>query len=175
MERSFIKFSDNGTSFVINLANGSETMDINSKEEGFSAITKFANEKKITPEEFAEMRDQILNAEKLPWNESKGVSISIGIMGGGNFLGEILTLAAMRSMDDIMASPDKPVESAYFEVCESCKKHGRIYTKKCYTGRLDSKKEAIFYLEELKKRKDITEEEFQKVKTEIETSPIPEE
>lgn len=146
MERSFIKFSDNGTSFVINLANGSETMDINSKEEGFSAITKFANEKKITPEEFAEMRDQILNAEKLPWNESKGVSISIGIMGGGNFLGEILTLAAMRSMDDIMASPDKPVESAYFEVCESCKNTAEFIRKNATPAGWTPKRKQSFTL-----------------------------
>lgn len=154
--KNFIEFSEDGTSFVIKFANGFKTLEIGYKEEGIEAIIQFASNKKITPEEFAEMRDQVLNAEKLPWNE---------------FMGEPLTLAAINSIANIMAYP-KPVELAYFEVCPFCKKHGRIYTKTCYTGDLYSKRKAILYLNAL--GESLTKEEFQKVKTEIETSPIEE-
>lgn len=166
MEKSFIKFSEDGTSFVINLAKGSETMDIESKEEGFKAITKLANEKKITPGEFTEMRDQLLEAKNLPWSESKSLSISIDLIGGGIGLGSIA---------DILEFSNKPVESAQFKVCPNCGKHGRIYTKDWYTSSLNSKKSALSVLEELKKDEDLTQEEFEKIKTEIETSEIPEE
>lgn len=171
MKKNFIKFSEVGTNFMIYFVNGKESIEIDSKEEGFEAIVKLAKEKKITPEEFSEMSDQILSAEKLQWSESSGLPISFG----GEILGRILTLIAMHSLDDIIANPENPIKIAYFDVCKSCKKHGRIYAKKCYTGRLDSKKEAHFYLLELKKKEDITEEEFLKVKAEIDASPIPEE
>jgi len=168
MEKSFLKFSENGTSFVINLANGSETMEITSKEEGFKAIVTLIGDKKITPKEFSEMRGQILGAEKLPLGGPKNVSISIAIVGD-----DFLTGKGPLTIGDIMARPEKPVKVAYFKVCESCGKHGRIYTKTSFTSEITSQKEAIFYIEVLKKRKNVTDEEFQKVKTEIEASTLP--
>lgn len=170
MEKSVLKFSEDRTSFVISLASGSETMDITSKEEGFKAITKLANDKKITPEEFSEMRDQIFNTEELPWSESK--KILIGVV-GGDFLKSFLTGTGALYVSDIMARPEKPVEVAYFDICESCGKHGRIYAKKYYSFTLRSKRDAISCLKELKKCEVVTEEEFQKVKTEIEASTLP--
>ena len=170
-KKSVIKFAKNGLSFVIETTNGGETTEINSKEEGFKAITKLTADKKITPEDFSEMRDQILNAEKLPWSESREISVSIGIL-DGNPLPEILTGSIMSFMSDITDHPDEPVEIAFLKMCNSCHKHGRIYTKTYYTGRLDSKKEAIDSLEEFKKRGYVSEEEFIKVKSEIEASTL---
>lgn len=174
MEKKFIKFSENGTSMVINLAGGSETMDINSKEEGLKAIKKLLTDKKITTEEFSEMTAQILGAEKLPWSENKEISSFIDLLSTGGLLGKIITLAAMRALNDVMNVPSKQVEEACLEVCEVCGNHGIIYIKGGRTVNLNSKEEALYYLDEMKKRGDISEEEFQKVKTEVETSTLPE-
>lgn len=180
MKKNLIKFSEDGTEFVIQFKNGKESDSFDSKKEGFKAITELAQEKKITPAEFTEMRDQILEAEKLEWSTDHTISIEIPVMGHplaglSGMLGFMKFMDSMSGLTDILMSPDKPVEVAYFEPCKNCKKHGRIYTKKYFTGDLRSKKQAFDHLTEMKEKNYLSDDEYTKVKAEIEASELSEE
>jgi len=164
-----IEFSKDGTSFSFIFANGSESLEINSKEAGFRAITDLAKKDKITVEEFGEFRDQILQAENLPWNESQKINVNIGFIRG---LGSLAELVLLTSLSDLLDEPDEPVEIAYLKICD-CGHHGRIYCKDLYTGQFSSKEHGMHYLANLKEEGEINSEEFDKVKTEIESSSLP--
>lgn len=168
--KNLIEFSENGKSFVIKFANGKESMDIESKREGFKAIAKLAQNQKISIDEFNEMRKQITEAENLP------VEVKTEEDDFLDDLNDIVSLLAiMEMLHEFSPRPKEPVEEAYFHICEECKKHGVIYGRDFRTGQITSKKEAFIYLDALKKRENITEAEYLKVKAEVEASSLSEE
>ncbi|MFZ2205565.1 MAG: hypothetical protein WAV23_03160 [Minisyncoccia bacterium] len=172
MNKNIIEFSADGTEFAIKFANGSETMNLSSKEEGFEAIVKLEDAKKITKEEFVEMGEQILKAENLPDGDDSDTEIkliSVGIM-GNSFMREIIFSLLMR---DILNQSDEPVEIACLKIC-NCKKHAKILTKECYTIDSHSKKHLMLCLEKLKEDGHVDEKEFYKVKEEIEVCSLEE-
>ncbi len=162
MNKNIIEFSADGTKFAIKFANGSDTMNLSSKEEGFEAIVKLEDAKKITKKEFVEMGAQILKAENLPTSESGVTVVSIGII-GNSLMRDILFSSLMM---DILNQPDEPVEIACLKIC-NCKKHAKILTKECYTIDSHSKKHLMLCLEKLKEDGHVDEKEFSKVKEEI--------
>jgi len=164
-----IEFSKDGKSFSLLFSNGLEILEFNSKQAGFKAITDLAQKSKITVEEFGKFRDQILQAEHLPWDETKKTNVEIGLPGG---LGLLAGLILLSGMSDLSNEPDEPVETAYFKMCDCGGNHGRVYCKDCYTGQFSSKTHGIHYLADLKKEEEITSEEFDKVKAEIESSSL---
>ncbi len=172
-----IEFSKDGNSFSFIFADGSESLEIGSIETGFKAITDLAQKGKITVEEFGEFRDQILQAENLPWSEKRKVEVNIGFPLGlgllGGVLSELAEVSSLSSLLDLAHAPDEPVEVAYFKMCDCGGDHGRIYCKECYTGMITSKKQANRYLNELQAKKAISLEEIQKVKEEITASKLP--
>lgn len=165
MKKNCIEFTDGGKEFIIKFANGAESLAIESKKEGFEAITKLAQEKKITVDEFSEMRDQILHAENLPWDEKE---ISIGIIVDSSLLEFLLLSSFLESLD----SQEEPPEIAYLKLCEDCGDHGKICARTCYTPDFRSKKVALSILNGLKDDGDVNDEEFEKVKLEIEQSAL---
>lgn len=172
--KNSLTFSEDGTSFIINFASGSESFDIYSKEEGINAIDKLVNEAKITIEDYADMRDKILEAKNLPWwSDERKSRRSFSDFMGNNLFFEIALLSSLLSLGDRYAEPDEPVKEAYLKVCPSCENHGRIYTKKGYTNDLESKTYAIEVLNKLKETNKVSEEEFEKVKKQIEESSLP--
>ncbi len=172
--KNSLTFSEDGTSFIINFASGSESLDIYSKEEGIKAISILAKDSKITDEDHIAMRDQILEAENLPWSADKKTGRLFSDFAFSSIIFEIALLGSLISLGDRHAAPDKPVKEAYLRVCPSCENHGRIYTKKGYTNDLESKTYAIAVLNKLKESNEVSEEEFEKVKKQIEESSLPE-
>lgn len=183
MEKNSIIFSEDKTSFHFIFAGGKESDNFQSKKAGFEALVDLANQERISYEEFVEMRDQIFKTDELAWSEPKKHSISVevismpGMFGGFGFPGFggglLESFMALESLSRMLHSPDEPVEVAYFKMCECGGNHGRIYFKAGYTGTIGSKKHAINYLNELKEKKLITDEEITKMKTEIEGSKLP--
>jgi hypothetical protein len=166
MKKNCIEFMNGGKEFIIKFADGAESLAIESKKEGFEAITKLAQEKKITVDEFSVMRDQILHADNLPWDKK---SISIGIVVDSLSL-EFLLLS---SFIDFLESQTEPPEIAYLKMCDRCdENHGRIYTKTCYSSDFETKEIALIYLDKLKKEGYVDDSEFAKVKSEIEKSAL---
>ena len=176
-KKNSIKFSEDGTEFKFIFADGTESIEFQSKEAGFKAVADLANKKKITVGEFGEIRDQIFQADNLPWSEKKKVSISVGILGDFGILGGLLAKMAevetLSSLLDLAHAPEEPVETAYFKMCDCGGDHGRIYCKECYTGMINSKKQAMNYLNELQGKEFITVEEIVKVREEVEGSKLP--
>lgn len=168
MGKNVLQFSEDGTEFHFIFANGSESLSYGSKEEGYKAIADLANSKKITVKEFREMRDQILSSEKLPWTEPSKRSFP-------GALGLLLALASIPFIEEISESfqtlGDDPVEIATFKLCGCGKIHGRIFLKNGGgSSLLESKQFAFFMLDSMKKANHVTDEEFEKVKLEIENS-----
>jgi hypothetical protein len=165
MEKNCIEFTNGGKEFIIKFADGAESLAIESKIEGFEAITKLAQKKKITVDEFSEMRDQILKSENLPWDKK---SISIGIVIDSLSLEFLL----VSSFLDFLESQTEPPEIAYLKLCEKCGNHGKIVAREGYTGDFNTKKIALIYLDKLKKEGYVNDDEFTKVKSEIEESAL---
>jgi hypothetical protein len=173
--KNSLTFSEDGTSFIINFASGSESFDIYSKEEGIKAISILAKDSKITDEDRTAMRDQILEAKNLPWwSTDKKTGRLFSDSAFSKIFLEVALLSSFLSLGDTYAAPDEPVEEAYLKVCSNCKKHGRIYTKKCYTNDLDSKANAMEVLNKLKELDEVSSEEYEKVKKQIEESALSE-
>ncbi len=172
--KNSLTFSEDGTSFIINFASGSESLDIYSKEEGIKAISILAKDSKITDEDRDAMRDQILEAENLPWVADKKTGRLFSDSAFSKIFLEVALLSSFLSLGDMYAAPDEPVEEAYLKVCSNCKKHGRIYAKKCYTNDLDSKANAMEVLNKLKELDEVSSEEYEKVKKQIEESALSE-
>ena len=165
MKKNSITFSEDGSSFSFNFADGSEKLEIASKEAGIKAIIDLVKNAKISPREYEEFCEQILQAEELPWGETKKIQIVVGGFGLS-----LLNLLSQLSSD----VPDQPVKTAYFKVCE-CGNHGKILCKKCMSGDIFCKEHGRFNLQRLKDENEISQEEFDKVKAEIENSSLPEE
>lgn len=166
--KNVLQFSENGTEFHFIFANGGESVSYESKEAGYKAIADLANNKKITLKEFGEMRNQILLAENLPWGEpvKRPFSGTIGLL---------LGLSAMSIISEISESmqalEEDPVEVATFRLCDCGKLHGRIFLKDGGgTSLLENKQQAFSALDAIKKAGHMTDEEFEKVKLEIENS-----
>lgn len=152
-----IEFSKDGTSFSFIFSDNSEVIEINSKEAGFKAILDLASKLKITTEEYGEFQKQILQAENLPWGEPiRNITIVIGVISDS-----VLP-------KDTIPKNYKPVEIACFKKCKCGGNHGRIYCKKVFTDLLHGKEEALLSLDKLKKGDYLDDNEFIKVKTEIE-------
>ena len=168
--KNVIEFSKDGKSFAIKFANGKESLDIESKKEGLEVINKLIRNKKISLEEFKEMAQQIIEAKELPdkVKEEKDDFLE-GLI-------EFMSLMMMKEMlHEICPLPDEPVKEAYLRIYEKCQKYGVIYGLTFIAGPITSKKEAIMYLEKLKKEGGINEAEYGKIKAEIEASPLNEE
>lgn len=165
-----IEFSEDGKSFSFIFADGSESLEINSKQAGFEAVTDLVSKLKITVEEYGEFQKQILQAENLPWNEREKTNVTVALSGGLGLLEELVLLSALA---DLLSEPDEPVEMAYFKMCDCGQNHGRIYFKTGYTGGIRSKKHAMYYLANLKEEEEIDFAEFDKVSAEIESSLLP--
>jgi hypothetical protein len=172
--KNSITFSEDGTSFVINFASGSESLDICSKEEGIKAIDQLVKEEKLTSEDRVDMRNQILEAENLPWSADRKSRRSFSDFMGNNLFFEIALLGSLLSLGDRYAEPDEPVEEAYLKICPKCNNHGRIYVKNGFTSDLGSKAHAMEALNKLKDINEVSAEEFEKVKKQIEESSLPE-
>lgn len=171
MNKNVIKFSEDGSEFQFLFIGGGESDFYSSKKEGFKALTDLSQKGKITVEEFSEIRNQILDSENLPWDE--GREITVAVIGGGiGLLGEMLLGSSLSSLADVLAQPDEPVEVAYFKPCD-CGKHGRIYCKTGHSKNQTSKKYALGCLDHFKEEGHITEDEYSKVKAEIEASSLP--
>lgn len=175
--KNTLKFSENGKAFTIMFSNGSESLEIKSKEEGFNAITSLVDEKRITVEEFVEMREQILHAQYLAWgkddkNSSHKITIELP-----NAVLETLFPGLVEHMTDIKNSEHLKGVSM-FVVCE-CGTHGKIYAfldeKTVYIGRdVDSKKKALESLNDIIEGKNFSHEVIEKLKKEIAESTLPE-
>jgi hypothetical protein len=80
----------------------------------------------------------------------------------------------MGSADAIKALEDSFVKEAYLKMDDDGKS-GMIYCRKrCSTGKFDSKKMARDLLEYLRDEGFVSQKEFEKVRTEIENSALPE-
>jgi hypothetical protein len=187
MENS-LKFSEDKKTFTLVLAmnEGTETPVYRSKEKGFRVITALANNGNISPTDFRKFRDQILKTDELPWGEPKPSNLPSSILAGllissssgfglsgFDFGGPSRNFSELMSILDFFAVPDKPVDIAYLKMCDCGSNHGRIYCKKCYTTLLDSKEQATMGLNLLKERNEISDDEFKKIKAEIEASRLP--
>lgn len=161
--KNVIEFSEDGKSFAIKFANGKEPLDIESKKEGLETISKLVIAKKISSEEFKEMGQQILEAKEL----SDGVKAE-----KDDFLKGIMGFISLMAIAEIFPFPDEPVKEAYLYICKKCQKHGAIYGRNFQIGPFDSKKQANICLEQIKKEGVINEAEYNKVKAEIESSPL---
>lgn len=160
MEKNSIKFSDNGSEFNFIFVDGAKSISYKSKSAGFEAVTNFVMERKITVEEYREFQKQILQAKDLPWAyPTRKVVISV-------FRGDIFDF-----LESLIAS-DEPVEIATFTKCPCGENHGRIYCKGGHTVVVPSKNEAFSALDVLRKENHISDEEFEKVKNEIETEML---
>ena len=160
-----LQFSADGTEFIFKFADGSESAAILTKSAGFEAITDLIRREKISVSEFSKFREEILDAENLPYSEEDLETIP-SFIGLDGFLMSLMSLMEMRH------APDEPVTVAYYAMCDCGGNHGRIYSKTAFTIRLDSKEEALFYLDHMKKEEIVNEEEYLKVKSEIEASKL---
>jgi len=164
-----LKFSEDGSSFVFVFANGSESMEINSKKEGFAALASLLEKGRISKEELNKFKDEIVEAENLDWDDIIHIGIGISMIPSASPLDFLkLILSKIKNEDK------KPVEIACFEVCENCGKHGVIFTKKCFSSDLTSKKEALEVLDNMKNKNFLSSAEFEKVHAEILASSLPE-
>lgn len=169
MKKNVIEFSENGKIFVFKFISGAESAAIESKGEGFEAITKLLIGEKISLEEFKEMGKQIIEAKELPdriETEEDFLESLIGVM----------SLMVMKEiLHELCPLPTEPVKEAYLHIYEKCKKYGVIYGRdNLRTGPIISKKHAKIYLKKLKKEGEINEAEYTKLKVEIENSPLKE-
>lgn len=175
--KNTLKFSENGKEFTIMFANGGESLEIKSKEEGFNAITSLADERKITVEEFAEMREQILQAQHLAWgkddkNSSHKITVELS-----NAVFESLVPSLIEHITDIKNSEHLEGVST-FVVCE-CGTHGKIYAfldeKSVYVGHdVDTKEKALKSLNSIIEGKNFSNEVIEKLMKEIVESTLPE-
>jgi len=171
---STIKFSEDGRRFSINFEKSPDIVIISSKFEGIKLISNLTEKKELTLKEFTDMFRDILTANNLPITTTGEIIVTVGIIEMN--LVEILIIDAMQRVDDIMAIPVNPVDIAFLKVYElGQKKCCRIYTTKDYSARLYSKNEALTALDKLKEMGDVNDEEFLKVKMEIEESSLPNE
>jgi len=161
-----LEFSTDGTEFIFRFADGSESPAFKSKDAGFESLSDLVRKHKISDAESSKMRDEILDAENLTWKEKSENPETITIVIGG-FDPTLSMLMAFLAM---ATAPDEPVEVACLKMCDCGGSHGRIYCKTAFTCRLDSKEEALFYLDHMKKEEIVNEEEYLKVKSEIEAS-----
>ena len=164
---NYLEFSTDKTEFIVMFSDGKESIAFTSKKSGFDAILDLAKESKISIGELSKMQDEILNAKNLSWEDSEPEGI-IFI----NLLFRMAMASSISSVLDRMHAPEEPVTVAYLKMCDCGRSHGRIYCKAAYTGRLDSKEEAMVYLNDLKEKGLVDEEEFAKVKSEIESSGL---
>lgn len=149
MNKAKLNFSFDGKkSVTIVFADGTESEVYFSKGQAFEAIVKFTNEKKISPSEFKQMRDQILETpvEKLP-SEIKDEVKETNSTGRNSkssdepftsifyemILAEIIGDAVFGREDQI---PE--VEKPTFIPCRCGEKHGNIVTKTHYTPPFNS-------------------------------------
>ena len=150
MKTNQVKFSADGTQFQIIFKTGAESDYFTSKEAGFKAITDLAGKNKIDIADFNTMRDQILEAKKLPWSKAGKQSRRRSPFHGMGFLMAMLLMDSIKEIDDSLFAPDEPVKVAYFKMCQCGGLHGRIYCKEGFTSRLVSQKDANEVLEKLK-------------------------
>ena len=181
MTKNYLEFSPSGTEFKIFIDGEKGSKSYASKEAGFKALTELIkNTGKITPDEFNQMRDQILVAEKLPWSEK--VTVQVSIMGspfgispfGGFFGGPAGLFEAISILDQIedLDSSEVFSEVAQFVMCPCGGNHGFINGKVFCSDALESKEDALSFLENLKKDSKVSDEDYLRVKSEIETSKL---
>lgn len=162
MEKNVINFSDNGSEFNFVFAGGGESTSYNSKIAGFEALDDLFKKGKITEDDVKEMRNIILYSPKLPWtNPSKQIIVVVG----GNMID---LFKALNRFKNSISTPDEPVEVATFKKCVCGGNHGRIYCKDGHTVVTASKNESLSELDVLRKENHVNDEEFEKVKAEIE-------
>ena len=168
--KNHLEFSKNGSEVKIIFARegkGKESDSFESKKTAFEALKDLTNQKRLNPEEFAQMRDKILEKEELPWEES-GIGIEVLSIGIGGPFG--LMEALSRAM-----SSEKPVKESSFTMCSCGKNHGKIRTVKGgITPPINSKEEAIEYVEHMIKEKHITKKEASKIMEQIKNSTLEE-
>jgi len=117
MKKNILEFSANGTEFTIKFKDGSESLTISSKQEGYIALTDLVKKEKITPSEFAGMMNQILGNKEIPWGGNNiKESILIGSFISNPLESLIEVLALGSSLSSILAFPDKPVKTAFLKM-----------------------------------------------------------
>jgi len=166
-----LQFSADGSEFVFLFSTGTESTAFTSKKSGFEALVDLTKNGKIEAEEFDAMRDQIAYAENLPWEKSDPERMGFADFLIGMMMSRSIS-SSISSILDRMHAPEEPVTVAYLKMCDCGGSHGRIYCKRVYTGRIDSKEEAMVYLNDLKEKGLVDDEEFAKVKSEIESSGL---
>ncbi len=177
--KNHLQFSENGAEVKVMFGGGTESISYSTKADALEAITGLlagkSKKNQITQSEFNEMRDAIMAAENLPWQEERskrGFGGTI-VMGGGGLLGSLLfeTLLSGR-LGDILDIPDEPVKEACFKMC-TCGRHGRIITQTHITGDFKTKKDGHEYIAKLTDENLITAEEAVKLTSEIDSSELP--
>ncbi|HEY1041607.1 MAG TPA: hypothetical protein VGE63_02695 [Candidatus Paceibacterota bacterium] len=167
MKGNILEFSKDGKELTIKFESGAESLVIKTKHEAYKKIGELVSKGDITHDEFLTMREQVLDAEKMPESEDSSEPFF-----ASGFPGIIGFLLAISSLNDILSSPDEPVEFAYFKVCKSCGNHGRIYTKSGYTTDLRTKKDAQAALTRLQEKKMVDGDEFDRLQQEIQMSAL---
>lgn len=174
-----LNFSKGGQAVQILFGNGEESTAFSSKEEVITALTDYKTQGKISKTEFSTMRDEILNAENLPWGkETRRISISfleIGISPFDMIMRNFFDSRNASTSFNNYSSNDTPAVTPEYRECPcgSVNEHGRIYTPAGHTDpfftKETGKKVSAFLVKEGK----LTEAEAVIVDAQIEQSTLP--
>ena len=197
MTESYLKFVEEPRYHVIVYCGEEKSEPLYTRVQAFKKITDLANNQKVSPADFAKMRDEIFQEDSLPWEENGPREITIEVIGpgfgfpsglfdespfgfgsifgnpfGGRSRNPLAFLGELEMLsgvlEAIMEEEEAPVEKPTFVPCKKCKeKHGKIRTKESMTTFIDSKEKAMDALGEMLKRKLVTKEEAEEVEKQI--------
>ncbi len=162
MKNRGLTFSEGLSKWILQI-DGGEEIELNSKNHAYGLLDIALDLGKISREEADGLKKDIAEAKGL-LDEDK-ISDNMKIV--------CLTLLFVHQNSGYKGLKFKTsVDSARLEVCKFCGKHAVIHTKNCSTKMIFSKKLLFEYLDDLKKIKWVSKDEWEKIKNDIEKSLI---